>query len=80
MLRLKKETNQKDRIKELETQLEIQMDNNKVLNKRNQNLQKEVVEYQKIIQVPGCLFLRRFHASHFSYYIYSDKALYNGSF
>ena len=50
MLRLKKETNQKDRIKELETQLEIQMDNNKVLNKRNQNLQKEVVEYQKIIQ------------------------------
>ena len=26
------------------------MDNNKVLNKRNQNLQKEVVEYQKIIQ------------------------------
>lgn len=50
MLRLKKETNQNDRIKELETQLEIQMDNNKVLNKRNQNLQKEVVEYQKIIQ------------------------------
>ncbi len=47
---MKKETNQKDRIKELETQLEIQMDNNKVLNKRNQNLQKEVVEYQKIIQ------------------------------
>ena len=50
MLRLKKETNQNDRIKELETQLEIQMDNNKLLNKRNQNLQKEVVEYQKIIQ------------------------------
>ena len=50
MLRLKKETNQKDRIKELEKQLENQMDNNKVLNKRNQNLQKEVVEYQKIIQ------------------------------
>lgn len=47
---MKKETNQNDRIKELETQLEIQMDNNKVLNKRNQNLQKEVVEYQKIIQ------------------------------
>lgn len=47
---MEQKENQKDRIKELETQLNIQMDNNKVLNKRNQNLQKEIIEYQKIIQ------------------------------
>lgn len=45
--------NKKDRIEELEKQLEIQMNNNKVLNKRNQNLQKEIIEYQLKIQELG---------------------------
>lgn len=42
-----------NRIKELEEQLSIQMSNNKILNQRNQNLQKEVIEYQKKIQESG---------------------------
>lgn len=40
-------------IREKEENLKIQMDNNKVLNKRNQNLQNEVLKYQKIIQELG---------------------------
>lgn len=40
----------KNRIRTLEEQLSIQMDNNKILNKRNQKLQQEVIKYQKDIQ------------------------------
>ena len=40
----------KNRIRILEEQLSIQMDNNKILNKRNQKLQQEVIKYQKDIQ------------------------------
>lgn len=39
-----------EQIRILKEQLSIQMDNNKVLNKRNQNLQQEVIKYQKDIQ------------------------------
>ena len=39
-----------NQIRILKEQLNIQMDNNKVLNKRNQNLQQEVIKYQKDIQ------------------------------
>ena len=41
------------RVKELEDNLKIQIDNNKILNIRNQNLQKEVIQYQKAIQELG---------------------------
>lgn len=40
----------KNRIRTLEEQLSIQMDNNKILNKRNQKLQQKVIKYQKDIQ------------------------------
>lgn len=38
------------RKKELKKNLEIQMSNNKILNIRNQALQKQVIQYQKEIQ------------------------------
>lgn len=41
------------KIKELEENLRIQINNNKILNQRNQNLQKEVIQYQKEIQELG---------------------------
>lgn len=40
----------RETLKSLREKLEIQMQNNKILNIRNKNLQEEVIKYQKEVQ------------------------------